>query len=174
MPSQLAHFVDFADYNRWANRRLYDAVAALPEGAFEAARSAAFFDSLMGVLNHLLVADRIWMDRLEHLPPADLKLNTVLHPGLSELRAAREAMDARIAGFVGALSEADLDGTVAYKTGSGTPQSERLGTLLAHVFNHQTHHRGQAHALLTDAGTVPPPLDYLYYRRERQQAGAAE
>ena len=174
MPSQLDQFRDFADYNAWANRRLYDAVAALPAGGFERSRSAGFFGSLLGVLNHLLVADRIWMDRLEHLPPAGLKLDTVLHADLSELRAAREAEDERIGQFVRGLDAADLDSTVAYKTGAGTPQSDLLGRLLSHVFNHQTHHRGQAHALLTDAGTDPPPLDYLYYRRELQQAGAAE
>lgn len=174
MPNQLDQFADFADYNVWANQRLYDAVEALPQGAFGAPRSAAFFGSILGVLNHLLVADRIWMDRLEHLPPAGYKLDQVLHADLAELRAARTAEDERIRRFVAGLTSDDLERTVAYKTGAGTPQSEVLGRLLAHLFNHQTHHRGQAHALLTETQADPPPLDYLYYRRELQQAGAAQ
>lgn len=170
MASQLDQFIDFADYDVWANRRLYDAVEALPDAALRQTRPSAFFGSLLGVLNHLLVADRIWMDRLEHLPPQGLRLDAILHEELEALRAARQGEDERIRRFVTGLGEADLDRTVAYKTSSGTPQSDQLSCLLAHLFNHHTHHRGQAHALLSDAGVEPPPLDYLYYRRELEQA----
>lgn len=160
------HFAVFADYNAWANARLYDAVAALPREAVEATRPAAFFRSILGTLNHILVADRIWMDRFEHLPPADLALDAVLHEDLAELRAAREAMDARIRRFVAALSESDIERGVAYRTSKGKPFTDPLGRLLTHVFNHQTHHRGQAHALVKEAGASPPPLDYIFYSRE--------
>ena len=166
MPGRLPDFVLFADYNAWANARLYDAVETLSPEALRAERPAAFFTSILGTLNHLLVADRIWLDRFQHLPPAHGRLDELVHEDLEALRAARVAEDARIRRFVGSLDEADLDGTLAYKTSSGSPQSERLGALLSHFFNHQTHHRGQAHALIKEAGISPPPLDLIFYLRE--------
>ena len=161
-----AHFRSFAAYNAWANRRLYDAVGALSQEALVARRPAAYFESVLGTLNHLLVGDRAWMDRFERLPPAGLPLNTILHEGFAELRTAREAEDARIARFVDGLTAEDLAGRLAYKTSAGTPHSDPLGRLLTHFFNHQTHHRGQAHALIKEAGAEPPPLDYIYFMRE--------
>lgn len=166
MSGFVGHFVSFADYNAWANARLYDTAAELPGEAITANRPAAFFDSILGTLNHVLVADRIWMDRFEHLPPAGLALNAIVHAKLSELRAAREAEDARIRRFVGELDSADLERTVAYKNSKGEAFADPLHRLLTHLFNHQTHHRGQAHALIKEAGIAPPPLDYVYYMRE--------
>jgi uncharacterized damage-inducible protein DinB len=166
MSGFLRHFVTFADYNAWANARLYDAVAGLSDEALAAERPAAFFHSILGTLNHVLVADRIWMDRFEHLPPAGLALDAVLHDDPRELRAAREAEDARIRRFVGSLQAADIDRRVAYSNSRGEAFADPLGRLLTHFFNHQTHHRGQAHALIREAGLAPPPLDYVYYMRE--------
>jgi uncharacterized damage-inducible protein DinB len=166
MSDRVDDFLTFAAYNAWANARLYDAVAELPGEAITANRPAAFFRSIVGTLNHVLVADRIWMDRFEHLPPADLALNAIVHAKLSELRAAREAEDARIRRFVGELNPADLERKVAYKNSKGDAFADPLHRLLTHLFNHQTHHRGQAHALVKEAGMAPPPLDYVYYMRE--------
>ncbi|MBK1667426.1 hypothetical protein CKO28_05200 [Rhodovibrio sodomensis] len=166
MPGRLPDFQRLADYNAWANARLYDAVAALSPDALRAQRPAAFFESILGTLNHLLVTDRIWLDRFQHLPPVHGQVDERVHDDLDALRAARIAEDARIRRFVGRLGEADLDAQLAYKTSSGVPHSDPLGALLTHVFNHQTHHRGQAHALIQEAGLSPSPLDLIYYMRE--------
>jgi len=166
MAGRLADFQRFADYNAWANARLYDAVATLSPEAQRAEWPADFFQSILGTLNHLLVADRIWLDRFQHLPPVHGRLDERVHDDLDALRAARVAEDARIRRFVDGLAEADLDAALAYKTSRGSPQSNPLGALLGHFFNHQTHHRGQVHALIHEAGVAPPPLDLIYYMRE--------
>ena len=166
MAGRLPDFQRFADYNAWANARLYDAVGTLSPEALRAERPAAFFHSILGTLNHLLVADRIWLDRFQHLPPVHGRLDEIVHDDLAALRAARVSEDARIRRFVDGLAEADLDARLAYKTASGSPKSDPLGALLSHFFNHQTHHRGQAHALIREAGVAPPPLDLLYHMRE--------
>lgn len=96
------------------------------------------------------------------------KLNAILFDGLASLRAAREAEDERIVGFVEGLAGADCPTTVEYRTLGGTPQKQALGDRLAHLFNHQTHHRGQGHAILTVLGVVEPdPLDLLVMLRQR-------
>lgn len=160
------HFVTFARYNTWANARLYGACAALPEHEYFATRSAAFFGSLHGTLNHILVGDRAWMRRLTGEGDAPNSLDAELYPTLAELRAAREAEDRRILAFVDGLDEAALARTVSYQSMTGGADARSVAQLLGHLFNHHTHHRGQAHALLKDAGAAPPPLDLIYYFRE--------
>ncbi|MBV8653536.1 MAG: damage-inducible protein DinB [Alphaproteobacteria bacterium] len=160
-----AHFASFARYNEWANRQLYDAAASLPDADYRADRGA-FFKSLHGTLNHLLVADRIWMQRFtgEGAPPD--KLNAILHDRLAELRDARAAEDRRIIAYVDGLDEAQLAGTISYRRVS-TPDMfvQPLAPALSHFFNHQTHHRGQAHAILTGLAGKAPELDLLYFQR---------
>ncbi|MDX1709534.1 MAG: DinB family protein [Rhodovibrionaceae bacterium] len=154
----------FSDYNAWATARVYDAVAALPPEERAKKRQAAFFGSIVGTLNHLLVVDRIWMGRIEGKPPARIVLDEIVSEHLGDLRALQEAEVRRIAEFCQSLEEADL-GRVVHYTGGGRDFADPLGRLLAHLFNHQTHHRGQIHALILEAGAKPPPLDYLYYLR---------
>ena len=160
-----AHFTLFAGYNEWANRRLYAAVAALPDVEFRADRGA-FFGSLRGTLNHILVADRIWMRRFTGEGDAPSRLDAILHDDLAALSAAREAEDARIVAHVEALTEADLSGKIRYERASTREVfTQPRASALAHLFNHQTHHRGQAHAILTGLGRSAPELDLLYYER---------
>ena len=155
-----------ARYNAWANRRLYDAAAALPDADYRADRGA-FFKSMHGTLNHLLVGDRIWMRRFTGHGEAPTQLNAILYEDFAELRAAREAEDARIQSYVEALSEADLAGRFRYRTISKPTDIEQpLAPALAHFFNHQTHHRGQAHCLLTGFGRDAPSLDLILFQRE--------
>ena len=162
----LDHFRTFAAYNRWANARLYDACAALPDAEYRRPRGA-FFASIHGTLNHILVADRIWMGRIEGADSGIASLDTILHDDLAALRVAREEEDARIAGMVDGLDAARLAGDLHYANLAGTPQTTPLGQVLAHVFNHQTHHRGQAHDLLHQAAGGAPELDLIYYLRMR-------
>jgi uncharacterized damage-inducible protein DinB len=160
-----AHFDMFARYNAWANARVYDAARALPDADYRADRGA-FFKSVHGTLNHLLVTDRVWMHRFtgEGTPPE--RLDTILFDSFPALDAARREEDARIERYVAALTPQALAGTISYKRVS-TPElfTQALMPALAHWFNHQTHHRGQAHALLTALTGRAPELDLLFFQR---------
>lgn len=131
-----------------------------------------FFGSVKGTLNHLVVTDRIWMSRFTGHGPTYDRLNLVLHEDFPSLRAARETEDARIVAFVDSLDDAALAGVFRYRRVSSPEEFEQpLAPALAHVFNHQTHHRGQAHALLTAMTGRAPELDLLYYQRESGDGG---
>lgn len=165
-----AHFAVFADYNAWANARLYAAAAALPAAAQDRPQPAAFFGSLLGTLSHILVADRMWMSRFLGEPSPYSRLDERPCADLAALAAERQAEDRRILDYVGGLDDATLAGELVYRTVAGQSQRNPLWHSLAHFFNHQTHHRGQAHALLSAAGSEPPPLDLIYCLRERRTA----
>jgi uncharacterized damage-inducible protein DinB len=162
------HFTTMARYNRWANLRLYNMAAALPDELLR--RSVGiYFKSLLGTLNHLLTADRIWMSRLEGKGDHPDRLDALLYEELPPLRAARESEDQRIVHFVEGLDEADFEKPWSYRTLNGTPEQQPLRDILAHLFNHQTHHRGQAHAALTLLGiSEPKGLDLLLMLREQR------
>jgi uncharacterized damage-inducible protein DinB len=155
-----------AGYNRWANRRLYAAAAELADADYRADHGA-FFGSVHGTLNHLLAGDRIWLRRLTGEGEAPARLDVILYESLDDLRAAREREDERIVAYVAALSNGDLAGTVRYRTISNPADIEQeLLPVLINFFNHQTHHRGQAHCLLTRISNRAPSLDLLMYQRE--------
>jgi uncharacterized damage-inducible protein DinB len=159
-------FQMFAGYNDWANARLYAAATELPDADYRADHGA-FFKSVHGTLNHLLVGDRIWMQRLTGEGDAPTSLDAILCDDLKSLRAARAEEDARIIAFVAGLSDADLARKVRYRTISRPAEIEQeLGYALPHVFNHQTHHRGQVHGLLTRITGDAPSLDLILYQRE--------
>jgi uncharacterized damage-inducible protein DinB len=160
------HFDTFAGYNAWANRRLYAAARALTDADYRADRGA-FFKSVHGTLNHLLAADRIWMRRLTGNGEAPDRLDAVLHERFDDLRGARVAEDERILAYIGTLTDAQLAGVIRYRRVSTPDVLEQvLASALAHWFNHQTHHRGQVHALLTGLTGTAPELDLLIYQRE--------
>lgn len=159
-------FQMFAGYNAWANQRLYAAAAQLADADYRADHGV-FFKSVHGTLNHLLVGDRIWMQRLTGEGDAPTRLDAILFEALAPLRTAREAEDARIAAFVDGLGDHDLTRKVRYTTISRPAAIEQeLRYALPHVFNHQTHHRGQVHALLTKMTGDAPSLDLILYQRE--------
>ena len=162
------HFAMMAGYNRWANERLYEATRPLPDADYRANRGA-FFGSLHGTLNHLLVADRVWMRRFTGGGPIQTQLDEILFEEFAALERARQDMDERIIAYVELLTEADLAGRL------DLPHDRQPGDInqpllpaLAHFFNHQTHHRGQAHALVTQiAGNAAmPSLDLIIFQRE--------
>jgi uncharacterized damage-inducible protein DinB len=161
-----SHFVMLAGYNRWANARLYQAVRPLPEADYRADRGA-FFRSLHGTLNHLLVADRVWMRRFTGTGPVQTRLDEILFEDFTALEDAREQEDERIIGYVDLLTESDLAETFTYRPISDPREVTRpLALALAHFFNHQTHHRGQAHALVTMAAgnAAMPSLDLMIFQ----------
>ena len=158
-----AHFDQLAAYNRWANRRMYDDAAGLPD-ADRKRPTGLFFGSVHGTLNHLLVTDYIWMWRFTGEGPQPERLNQILHEDFDELRAARERGDERIFGFVTGAS--DYDRVIEYQNSSGKTYYQKLGPALTHFFNHQAHHRGQVHAGLTMLGMrEPASLDLLILQR---------
>jgi uncharacterized damage-inducible protein DinB len=167
-----AHYRMFGHYNAWANSRLYDAAAQLTTEQYRADRSA-FFKSVHGTLNHLLVTDRVWMQRFTGAGDAPSRLDAILFETLDELRAARETEDRRIVDFVEGLDEARIAGTIKYRRVSSPEEFEQqLAPALAHWFNHQTHHRGQVHALLTGLVGQAPELDLLYFQRSSAKPAA--
>ncbi len=156
----------FARYNAWANERVYTAAALVPPQVLSEDKGA-FFGSLLGTLNHLFVTDRLWMSRLAGESPSGTKLNDVPFHEFSELRAAKQAQDQDLIAHVDGLSEERLAQPIAYATTSGAAQSQPLHEVLSHLFNHQTHHRGQAHHLIGVAlgREKTPVLDLLAYQR---------
>jgi uncharacterized damage-inducible protein DinB len=160
-----SRFEQLAAYNRWANARLYEAAMALPESDYRR-DVGAFFKSLNGTLNHLLVADRIWMKRLTGKGEHPDKLNAIIHEDRKDLALARADEDDRIVRFVASLDEAALAGILKYATTSGKAFEQPRAEVLSHFFNHQTHHRGQAHTILSICtGKEPPVLDLLAMQR---------
>jgi uncharacterized damage-inducible protein DinB len=158
-----AHFDQLAAYNRWANQRIYDDAASLPD-AVRKRGAGLFFGSVHATLNHLLVGDYIWMRRFSGDGPQPERLNQILYEDFSELRTGREAEDERILGFVTGLQSYDRE--IVYQNSSGRTFRQALGPALTHFFNHQTHHRGQVHAGLTIAGIKEPAsLDLLVLQR---------
>jgi len=166
----------FAAYNAWANERLYDAASKLSDVDYHADRGA-FFKSLHGTLNHLLVADRIWMRRFTGSGDAPDRLDAILYEDIGELREARRTEDLRISRFVDGLDEAALAGPlsfISYRTViKPTTYSQPLTSALDHFFNHQTHHRGQVHCLLTGIGgrDAAPSVDLLQFQRDTAMGG---
>ena len=160
-----AYFDTLARYSAWANTRLYDAVAMLPEGEFEKPRPA-FFGSIKVTLNHVLNTSMVWAERIEGRPPRDkIVLDEVLHDRFDALREAQEAFDTRLIALIGELTEARVDGDLSFQTSIG-PMAMPMTMVLAHLFNHGTHHRGQVHGMLSATSVPPPPLDILYFVRE--------
>jgi uncharacterized damage-inducible protein DinB len=148
----------YARYNRLANEMLYEACAALLDE--ERRRNlGAFFGSVHGTLNHLLLGDRIWMTRFEGGSHPSTDLGAILHEDFAALRAARAIMDARIEMFFSNLPPDFAAGAIRYVNNAGLASEDPLKVLLPHFFNHQTHHRAQVHTLLSQLGRDPPVLD---------------
>lgn len=166
-------YIMFAGYNAWANERLYDAAAKLSAEEYRADRGA-FFKSIHGTLNHILVADRIWMKRFTGQGEAPARLDEILYEDLASLRAARDREDARIAAYVAQLTEAELAADFSYTTITNPKKvTQPLSPALDHFFNHQTHHRGQAHAILTGlrGRDFAPSFDLILFWREAGMNG---
>lgn len=163
------HFSKMARYNAWANARLYGMARSLPDASYRK-DVGAFFGSLHGTLNHLLATDRIWMRRFTGLGDPPITLNAILFGDLPSLEVARQEEDKRIVQHVDDLSDDDIGKELNYTTTGGVPQCYPMGDLLTHLFNHQTHHRGQAHTVLTVLGmAAPQSLDLLAMPREEAQ-----
>lgn len=158
-------FPTLAGFNQWANGRIYDSVAGMADDAYRLDRKA-FFGSVHVTLNHLLLVDRLWTGRLKGKPLGFCSLSDILYDDFQELREAREAEDAALIDLVGGFSEDDLQARIGYHTSEGAPGERATWMILTTLFNHQTHHRGQIHTMLTQSGIIPPGMDVIYYANE--------
>ena len=152
-----------ATYNRWMNQKVYEAARSLSDEDLLADRRA-FFGSIFGTLNHLVLGDIVWLKRFARHPAGHSalaplstldvpsRLDQLAFSDIRELSARREWLDPIIIDWAHALSESDLDQQLHYRNMAGTATSKNFYSLLVHFFNHQTHHRGQVTTLLTQAG----------------------
>jgi uncharacterized damage-inducible protein DinB len=170
--NRIEHIALMARYNQWMNRKVYDAAATLTDAELAMDRQA-FFGSILGTLNHLTLGDTVWLKRFAQHPSgfivlaplSDLAMPTNLKQlafaDLRELGARRTWLDELIIDWAHTLREADLDHRLHYRNMRGVAADKPFFSLLVHFFNHQTHHRGQATTLLTQAGVDVGDTDLL-------------
>jgi uncharacterized damage-inducible protein DinB len=160
-----------AAYNRWMNERLYALCAELPDAERKRDRGA-FFKSIHGTLNHLLLGDRIWLARFRGEVFPFTSLDQELYADFAELRAERERTDREIEAWVASLGDADFAGTLRYTSiVNPAPRSHPFWVAATHFFNHQAHHRGQLTTLLTQAGVDPGVTDLIWLPELARRAG---
>ena len=149
-----AYIRTMAAYNAEMNRRLYGAAARLSETERRAPRGA-FWGSIHATLTHILWGDRQWMSRFDNWPKPDtpIKQSAQMIDDFAELSTAREKADADISRWAHKVDDAWLGEDMVWFSGAANREMHApKGLLVTHFFNHQTHHRGQAHAMLTAAG----------------------
>lgn len=165
-----AHLRIQARANRLANRRLHAAMASLSDGEFHAPRTG-FFPSLAGTLNHILAVDGYYLAALRG--EADMARrweDFVPARDLPALAARQAAMDEALIAHCDALDEAAIAAMVTLDRGDFREQAS-AGQVLAHLFMHQTHHRGQAHAMLSGTAVAPPQLDEFLLESDARLRG---
>ncbi len=168
----ISHYRTMARNNAWANDRLLGACSALDAAAFAAPRTS-FFPSLRATLNHLYAVDLFYLDGLEETGRGRAAFDPF--PDLADpaaLRLAQAASDDRLIAFCDRMTSADLDRSVVIARRDG-PTQERISPLIAHLFQHQIHHRGQAHAMLAGTDVQPPQLDEFFLDYDRHPSVAA-
>lgn len=161
--NRIEHIVLMAAYNAWMNTKLYAAAGRLSDDELRV-DSGAFFGSIMGTLNHIVVGDTVWLKRFathpgKHLPlepirqlPAPASLGQLLFTDMASLSEHRHWLDTAITAWAQSLTEADLDHVLHYADMKGVAAEKSFFSLVMHFFNHQTHHRGQIATLLSQRG----------------------
>ncbi|MGA8049642.1 MAG: DinB family protein [Burkholderiales bacterium] len=170
--SPASHVRLMASYNEWMNAKLFDAATKLSDEALAEDRKA-FFGSILGTLNHIVVGDTIWLKRFATHPvgcpaldpvralPAPVALNQILFTDIRSLAAQRRMLDEVITNWAASVTDADLDHVLRYANTKGVVSEKSFFSLVMHFFNHQTHHRGQATTLLHQAGIDVGVTDLL-------------
>jgi uncharacterized damage-inducible protein DinB len=147
-----------ARYNRAANERLYEKCGQLDPVEYRLERKGSF-GSIHKLLNHILLGDRIWMSRFTGAGSTTPPLNTILFDSFPELRSARAAEDERIEAFFAGVGTDFLQMQLRYTNSLGKDAQHSAAPAVLHFFNHQTHHRGQVHVMLSQTDIQPPALD---------------
>jgi uncharacterized damage-inducible protein DinB len=156
--AMLDAFRMLARYNRIANERLYEQCGRLNLEEYQRERHGSF-GSIHGLLNHVLLGDRIWMSRFAGAGNTTPPLNSILFETFAELRSARIEQDASIERFFETADGDFLTRTIPYTNSQGKDYVETAPVAVLHFFNHQTHHRGQVHVMLSQTSVRPPSLD---------------
>ena len=154
----LTHFQMLARYNCIANERLFSKCGELEDSEYRKQRAGSF-GSIHGLLNHILLGDRRWLGLFESGERVTPPLNQILYDDFGDLRAAREREDARLESFFGKLDATFWGRSFAYTNNQGKDHVESAHVACTHLFNHQTHHRGQVHVMLSQTRVTPPSLD---------------
>ncbi|MBZ5591454.1 MAG: DinB family protein [Acidobacteriia bacterium] len=152
------HFQMLARYNRIANERLFAKCAQLDDAEYRKPRAGSC-GSIHALLNHILLGDRRWMRLFQTGDRVTPPLNEILYDDFSELQSARAREDARIESFFAGLDAAFWSRSFAYTNNRGNDYVDTAQVACSHLFNHQTHHRGQVHVMLSQTPVAPPPLD---------------
>ena len=152
------HFQMLARYNRIADERLYECCAQLDDVEYRRERVGSF-GSIHALLNHILLGDRIWMARFKGGGQVTPALNTVLYESFLELRSARKKEDAEMESFFGGLDPGFFEVELIYVNSRKQECRDSASMAVSHFFNHQTHHRGQIHVMLSQTSVPPPSLD---------------
>jgi len=161
--STIDSFILLAKYNQLMNQRQYAAAATLPLAELQADKGA-FFKSILGTLNHILIGDIIWLKRFAQHPSSKkalapitqfqqpTSLNDTIFTDLNKLRVEREKLDQVIVEWVSQLTDCDLEKCITYSNMAGKSFSKNYQSLIHHLFLHQVHHRGQVTTLLSQCG----------------------
>jgi len=166
------NFELMAKYNQWINVQFYQAAKNLPQEKLDQ-DLGAYFSSISGTLNHILVGDILWLKRFAGHPANFTSLDSLqgfdtppsldqqLYKSFEELQQNRKKIDEIIRSLCGQIQEIDLDHKLSYNNSEGLPFHKNFGSLLQHLFNHQTHHRGQISTLLYQQGVDVGATDLL-------------
>jgi uncharacterized damage-inducible protein DinB len=162
------HFRAMARNNAWANHRLLEACARLGEDDYRARRTS-FFPSIQLTLNHILLVDWYYLDALDNGGARWRELYALSAEPcatFAELRQAQTAADRRLIAFCDGLAEQGLEAVVILNRPGEVKNPERVRDVLAHLFQHDIHHRGQVHAMLAGTAVAPPQLDEFFLAQD--------
>jgi uncharacterized damage-inducible protein DinB len=166
MSAVLDHLRLMARNNAYANERLYEACCRLSQAEFEAERTG-FFPSIRETLNHNWEVDRYYLDALKEEGQGLSVFDTQHLPSAAGLQAAQQSVDRDLIDFCDRITEADLERDIAQDRGNDGIMQEKIASTLLHLFQHQIHHRGQAHAMLAGTSVAPPQLDEFFLKFDR-------
>ena len=162
------HFRAMARNNAWANHRLLEACAGLGEDDLRARRTS-FFPSIHLTLNHILLVDWYYLDALDNGGQRWRELYALGDEPcatFAELRRAQSAADRRLIAYCDRLDAGGVEATVILNRPGDVQNPERAGDVLAHLFQHDIHHRGQVHAMLAGTEVAPPQLDEFFLAQD--------
>ena len=161
----LAHPHTLAQFNAWANARLHEACGALsPDQIIE--DRAAFFSSILGTLNHILLVDILYRERLEGVSSSFKSLDELLHDNLPDLSAHQREEDQRWLTLTADIGADGLEEPIGFWTLMDDPDRWKVPKHIyfTNLCQHQIHHRGQTHNMVSQAGVEPPPIGYIEFR----------
>ena len=166
------HLEMLGRYNQWLNSKIYLAASRISEKDL-AENHGAFFGSILGTLNHIMVGDIIWLKRFAKHPssmvslsgvvelPNPTSLDQIIYNDFASLHSQRIWLDKQIIEWLVEIADTDLDNIIDYKTTMGEIHRKQYSSLILHLFNHQTHHRGQVSTLFSQLGIEIGATDLL-------------